>query len=178
MDTLVLSSAYEPMSQVSWQRAIGMWFAGRVEILEQYEDRIIRTVSSAIRMPAVVRFVGAVLRKYPNGRPVRFSRNNVFLRDKGRCQYCNIILDRRTFTLDHIVPACRGGKKVWENIVACCGPCNQKKGNSSLKHSKMRPRRKPYIPKYLPTGVSGNKLPSTWQRWVNNKAFYKEGNYL
>ena len=64
MDTLVLSSAYQPMSHISWQKAIGMWFAGKVEIIEFYNDRIIRTVDDILKVPAIVRFVGKVIKKY------------------------------------------------------------------------------------------------------------------
>jgi len=68
MDTLVLSSAYQPMAQVSWQKAISMWFAGRVEIVEVYENKKIKTVDEAIPVPSIVRFVGNVIKKFPFNR--------------------------------------------------------------------------------------------------------------
>ena len=64
MDTLVLSSGYEPMNKITWKKAIGLWIAGRVEIVEQYVDRFIRTVDEIFNIPAVVRFVGNVKKKY------------------------------------------------------------------------------------------------------------------
>ena len=32
-------------------------------------------------------------------------------------------------TLDHVIPRSRGGASTWENLVACCHPCNRRKGN-------------------------------------------------
>jgi 5-methylcytosine-specific restriction endonuclease McrA len=37
--------------------------------------------------------------------------------------------ERRRLTLDHVVPARRGGDSVWENVVTACAPCNLKKGD-------------------------------------------------
>jgi 5-methylcytosine-specific restriction endonuclease McrA len=42
MDTLVLSHAYEPVARVGWQRAICLLWEGKVEVIEQYEDRTVR----------------------------------------------------------------------------------------------------------------------------------------
>ena len=169
MDTLVLSSAYQPMAQVSWQKAISMWFAGRVEIVEVYEDREIKTVDEAIPVPSIVRFVGNVIKKFRYNRVIKFSRENVFIRDEGKCQYCNVELNLSNFTLDHIVPSSEGGKKVWNNIVACCRRCNQKKGNKSLKQAGMKLRRKPDVPVELVVENSrkfGRNIPRTWLDYI------------
>jgi len=138
MDTLVLSTAYQPMHHVRWQDAISMWFAGRVEIVSVYEDRFIKTVDEIFNVPSIVRFVGNVIKKFRFNRAIKFSRENVFIRDEGVCQYCSKRLNKHNFTLDHIKPASLGGKKVWHNIVACCVSCNQKKGNKSVKQAGMK----------------------------------------
>ena len=72
MDTLVLSSAYQPMSHVSWKRAISMWFAGRVEIISVYEDRFINTVDEMFNVPSIVRFVGNVIKKFKYNKTIKF----------------------------------------------------------------------------------------------------------
>ena len=54
METLVLSHAYQPVDRISWQRAVTLWATDRVQVVETYDDRLIRSVSITIRMPSVV----------------------------------------------------------------------------------------------------------------------------
>ena len=35
--------------------------------------------------------------------------------------------------MDHVVPRCKGGATSWTNVVACCNPCNNRKGFSTLR---------------------------------------------
>jgi len=44
METLVLSTGYEPLARITWQRAIQLLFLGKVEIVEEYDDRLVRSV--------------------------------------------------------------------------------------------------------------------------------------
>ena len=169
MDTLVLSSAYQPMHHVRWQDAISMWFAGRVEIVSVYEDRFIKTVDDILNVPSIVRFVGNVLKRFQFNRVVKFSRDNVFLRDEGKCQYCSKQLTKQNFTLDHIVPVSQGGKKVWQNIVTCCIACNQRKGNKSVKQAGMKLQKNPIIPKELIIGrenIFSTNTPEEWKDYL------------
>jgi 5-methylcytosine-specific restriction endonuclease McrA len=79
---------------------------------------------------------------------VRFSNHNVFIRDNGICQYCNIPLVRgakatirsgfEEFSVDHINPRARGGKSTWVNIVAACKPCNARKGDRTPEEASMK----------------------------------------
>jgi len=165
MDTLVLSSAYQPMHHVRWQDAISMWFAGRVEIVSVYEDRFIKTVDDILNVPSIVRFVGNVLKRFQFNRVVKFSRDNVFLRDEGKCQYCSKQLTKQNFTLDHIVPVSQGGKKAWQNIVTCCIACNQRKGNKSVKQAGMKLQKNPIIPKELIVGRENIFITNTPEEW-------------
>ena len=169
MDTLVLSSAYQPMHHVRWQDAISMWFAGRVEIVSVYEDRFIKTVDDILNVPSIVRFVGNVLKRFQFNRVVKFSRDNVFLRDEGKCQYCSKQLTKQNFTLDHIIPVSQGGKKVWQNIVTCCIACNQRKGNKSVKQAGMKLQKNPIIPKELIIGrenIFSTNTPEEWKDYL------------
>ena len=158
------------MAQVSWQRAMSMWWGGRVEIVEEYEDRFIHTVSRVFKVPAIVRFVGNVVCRWRRNTSLRFSRGNIFLRDNGKCQYCNVSLDQRTFTLDHILPASKGGRKTWENIVACCPSCNQRKRNRTPDEARMKLLRKPKVPKVLPFHIGKSGVPSLWHPYLKKQA--------
>ena len=169
MDTLVLSSAYQPMHHVRWQDAISMWFAGRVEIVSVYKDKFIRTVDEIFNVPSIVRFVGNVLKRFKFNRTIKFSRENVFIRDEGKCQYCSKQLNKQNFTLDHIIPVSQGGKKVWQNIVTCCIACNQKKGSKSPKRAGMKLLKTPVTPKELIVSKENkfrHNVPDEWKVYL------------
>jgi hypothetical protein len=45
-----------------------------------------------------------------------------------------------------MIPRARGGKKSFENCVACCKPCNNKKQDRTPNEARMFPHKKPYQP--------------------------------
>lgn len=168
MEVLVLSHCYEPIGRISWQRAITLWWTDKVEIIEEYEDRVIRTVSSALKVPAVVRFLKAVRKR---NRSIKFSRENVYLRDHSACAYCGRKITRREATYDHVVPRKLGGKTTWDNIVIACVPCNQRKGGRTPEQARMKLRIKPVRPKSLPpvngmTLPAGVTMPTKWKAYL------------
>ncbi len=146
MDTLVLNHAFQPLDRISWQRAITLWFLDKVEIIEEYDHRDLRSRNLTIKMPAVVRLLRSVVTG--KGRP-RFSRENVFLRDKGRCQYCRRKLTLKEATYDHVIPRSMGGPTRWDNIVICCFACNQKKGGRTPEQARMQLITEPVRPRSL-----------------------------
>ena len=50
------------------------------------------------------------------------------------CYWCGKPISRRTqtVTIDHVVPQSRGGGRSLDNLVPCCGPCNQMKDSAEL----------------------------------------------
>jgi 5-methylcytosine-specific restriction endonuclease McrA len=171
--TLVLDQGYQPHRVVTWQRAVTMLFAGKVEVVEEY-DQDIRSVSISIKMPAVVR----MLRRF-RGRAarVRFSRINVMARDKFRCQYCGTKLPMSKLSFDHVVPRSQGGKTSWDNIVTACLPCNVRKGNRAPEQAGMRLRSLPRRPVHLVALVlplRSESIPEAWQTWVYWQAPIRE----
>ena len=174
METLVLSQSYEPVARVPWQRAVMLIFQGKVEVVEEYEDRFVRSVTVAVRMPSVIRFIRG-LRKGPKG--VKFSRENVYLRDNCRCQYCGQKVSRPEATYDHVLPRAQGGKTCWENVVIACVPCNQKKGNRTPAVAKMALRSTPAKPKKLPealhlTFMFDTGMPVSWAKFLGDMAYW------
>src|SRR5256886_10001076 len=81
---------------------------------------------------------------------VKFTRNNIFERDKNPCQYCGKVFDRKDLNLDHVVPRDRGGPTSWENIVCSCIACNTLKANHTPLEVGMHLVRKPKKPKWRP----------------------------
>lgn len=53
----------------------------------------------------------------------------VWKRDGRKCFYCNRKLKYNRATMDHIEPECFGGLFEYDNLVAVCFPCNQKRAN-------------------------------------------------
>jgi 5-methylcytosine-specific restriction endonuclease McrA len=148
MDTLVISATYEPMYRVDWQRAMTLWVAGRVEVLDTHIEIVVRTVGARFALPSLIRFKTGGC-PYRGG--VRFSKENVFKRDKGRCQYCDTVVRRHEITYDHVVPRRSGGKSSWDNLVLACRSCNQSKGGRTPAQAGMRLKASPREPRSLPT---------------------------
>lgn len=175
MDTLVLNAAYQPVARVSWQKAFTLVFTGRAEVVETYADRVIRSAREIFPMPSIVRFVRMVTTYFRRG--VRFNRRNVYLRDKGRCQYCGHRVPSNDFNFEHVVPKAQGGRTTWENIVVACHPCNQRKGNRTPEQAGMRLLSKPRRPKSLP-GMGRAQLawhagmPSTWKDYLQTVRYW------
>ena len=174
METLVLNPGYEPVARVPWQRAITLLFLGKVEVVEEYEDKEIRAVTFIVKMPSVVRMLRA-LRGGKRG--VKFSRQNVYLRDGGKCQYCGRAVRRTELTYDHVLPRALGGRTTWENIVTACVACNQMKGGRTPEQAGMKLRSLPVKPKKLPDAIRltftfRKGMPETWKTWLRSYAYW------
>ena len=145
MSTLMLNAdgapvSWLPLSVISWEEAIKYMVLDKAAVLDFYEDRVVRSANWSTRVPAVM-----MLHEYEKRKTtVRYSKGNVFLRDKFSCQYCGSKVTRASATLDHVLPISHGGKTTFENTVTACGPCNAQKGNNK----KIKPKVKPYRPNY------------------------------
>lgn len=153
---LVLNADYRPLSYLplslwSWQDAIKAAYLDRVTIIAEY-DREVHSPSTTIRIPSVV-----VLKDYIKpARSTAFTRFNLFLRDEFTCQYCG---SKGEMTFDHVIPRAKGGKTIWENVVAACGQCNLRKGSKLLQQTNMHLRRAPLRPSPEALRNSGRKFP-------------------
>ncbi len=165
MEVLVLGQSYEPIERIGWRRAMVLWAAGRVEILETWEGRTIRTPRLELPMPSVVRYLRS-RRRFPAA--ARLSRETIYLRDRGVCQYCQRPVTRREGTYDHIIPKSRGGETRWDNIVLACRPCNQRKADRTPSEADMsltQPTRVPLGSWQLLVGHR-DALPPAWRPYL------------
>ena len=173
METLVLDTSYQPMARVSWQRAVTLLFLGKIEVVEEYDDREIRSTTVVIKMPSVIRFLRKITRKK---KKIKFSRENVYARDNGKCQYCQKRITRADATYDHVVPRSKGGKTTWDNIVISCVKCNQDKGGRTPGQAGMKLKVKPIRPKKLPeshvTIMWRKGDPNTWKTWLRSYSYW------
>ena len=174
---LVLNRSYQPVHVTSVRRAFGLLYQGVAKAIdEQYrlyefadwaalstaEHDHISTVSRTIRVPRVV--VLSAFDHLPRGK-VRFSRLNIYARDKDTCQYCGQQLNRSELNLDHVVPRSQGGKTSWENVVCSCVPCNLKKGGRTPEQAGLKLLNKPTRPRWTPFFRGAAKRP-TYREWL------------
>src|SRR6202042_348504 len=125
---LVLNASYEPINVCAARRALVLVLKG-VAMTEEENGHFLHSARVAMRLPSVIRLLE--YRRIPH-QSRALSRKNILLRDRNTCQYCGTILASGELTLDHVIPRSRGGLSTWENLVACCHPCNRRKGNKML----------------------------------------------
>ncbi|KAG0590535.1 hypothetical protein KC19_1G107100 [Ceratodon purpureus] len=178
---LVLDLSYRPVNVVNWKRALCLEILEKADVLEYYDQAILST-QRAYYLPAVLRVSSFV--HTPKNKKVKLTlnRNNIFLRDKFRCQYCN--KRGEDLTIDHVLAASRGGGWEWENLVTACASCNVKKGDKSLEECRMKLLKPPREPKELDSmdlppnyrtfrSLHRNKgTPTEWLDYLPNKPFH------
>jgi 5-methylcytosine-specific restriction endonuclease McrA len=140
---LVLNKDYQPLRICSVHRSIKLLFLDKAELVHDYPERKLRTVSEEYAYPSVIR-----LRRYINipYKSIVLSRFNIMKRDSKECQYCG---SSQNLTIDHVIPRSRGGKDTWENLVTACDRCNVQKGDRTPKEAEMPLRQKPYRPIHI-----------------------------
>ena len=136
---LVLNASYEPINICAARRAIVLVLKG-VATAEEQSHVTIRSAVQAVRLPSVIRLIG--YRRIPH-QTRALSRKNILIRDRFTCQYCLRTLPSGELTLDHVVPRSRLGETAWENLVACCHDCNNRKGSLTPEEAGMRLARQP-----------------------------------
>lgn len=138
---VLLNGDYTFLGLVDWKKAMSLMVAEKVRVVK-FSDRVIQGVNHAFRVPAIAVLI-KVVRSVYRGR-VPFSRRNVLLRDRHACAYCG--KRAKIITMDHVIPRSRGGKSDFDNCVACCWACNQKKGARLPSEAGMSLRRRPWQP--------------------------------
>lgn len=156
---LVVNSLYQAVQITGAHRAFRLFYAGRARAVDRdfatYDfenwcdlpagaaDEVIRTPSRAIRIPRVIQLLH--YDRLPR-REVRFTRRNIFFRDRNRCQYCGRVYAQKRLNLDHVVPLSRGGRSSWDNVVCACIECNSRKGSRTPEEAGMHLVRAPRRP--------------------------------
>lgn len=185
---LVLNRLWQAVHVCSVRRALTLLFEGSAQVVfgagdgdfrtldfQQWRDlsaadpeadSSVGTVSFRIRVPRVILLMG--FDRFPK-KEVKFTRHNLFERDRNTCQYCGKVFDRRDLNLDHVIPRDRGGPTTWENIVCSCIPCNTRKANRTPAEAHMHLVRKPKRPKWRPfVQVSfGASIHDSWRHFLD-----------
>jgi 5-methylcytosine-specific restriction endonuclease McrA len=136
---LVLNASYEPINICAARRALVLILKG-VASAEETAPFQVHSARQALKVPSVIRLLE--YRRIPH-QTRALSRKNILMRDRYTCQYCQRSLPSGEMTLDHVIPRSRHGETAWENLVACCHPCNNKKGNRTPEEAGMKLMRQP-----------------------------------
>ena len=164
---LVLNRLWQAINVCTAERALTLLYSGHAQVVcendgnfntfsfpqwcdfsDQYDgDEVVNTISLRIRIPRVILLL--FFDRLPN-KEVKFTRHNVFERDKNTCQYCGHKFDRKDLNIDHVVPRHRGGLTTWTNVVCSCVDCNRRKGSRSPEEARMHLIRKPKKPRWRP----------------------------
>ena len=132
---LVLNSSYEPINVCAARRALVLVLKGVASAEEHAAHAHVHSARQAMPVPSVIRLLE--YRRIPM-QARSLSRKNIMMRDRYTCQYCHRTFSTSELTLDHVIPRSRAGETTWENLVACCHPCNNKKGNRTPDEAGMR----------------------------------------
>jgi 5-methylcytosine-specific restriction endonuclease McrA len=159
---LVLNRSYLPIHVTTVRRAFSLIYQGTaLAVNGEYEtfdfhawrrlsarsDDGVGTPGGKIRLPRVIVLLG--YDRVPR-RHVRYSRLNIFARDKFTCQYCGQKPHRSQLNLDHVIPRSLGGRTTWENVVCSCVDCNRQKGGRTPAQARLRLIRQPVRPRWTP----------------------------
>src|SRR5246500_1705078 len=136
---LVLNASYEPINICGARRALVLVLKG-VASAEEESTQAIHSARAALRLPSVIRLLE--YRRIPH-QTRALSRKNILMRDRYTCQYCHRTLPSAELTLNHVIPRSRAGESAWENLVACCHPCNNRKGSRTPEEAGMKLARQP-----------------------------------
>jgi 5-methylcytosine-specific restriction endonuclease McrA len=139
MPVLVLNASYEPINVCAARRAIVLVLKG-VASAEEISGHTVHAARRGFRLPSVIRLLE--YRRIPH-QTRALSRKNILMRDRYTCQYCHRTLPSGELTLDHVLPRSRSGDSTWENLVACCHSCNNRKGGRTPEEAGMRLMRQP-----------------------------------
>ena len=158
--TLKLDASWRPIEVIDAFKGVSMVYGGRARPLEWYDTGPHPT----LRYPSVI-----VLKSYVHKRQFTMTcnRKNVVWRDQNTCQYCGGFFSFKDLTMDHVLPQYHGGKKTWDNIVACCKKCNGKKGHKKLEEISMNLLTKPKKPAITIRDYYRQiEFPETWDKYI------------
>lgn len=180
MNVLLLNIDYTPLRIIPWTRAMEGIVSDKLEIVEVYPDKVIRSQSQEWPWPAVIRNKSRFLNQ-----KIRLTKVALYARDGHTCQYCGKIpmrgqkIDKSELSIDHVIPRAKsiGGRvqdqnkswvllNSWENLVTACKRCNGLKSDGDM----MKPIKLPKAPNPKEIGKMIHVLhpghPHIWNSWL------------
>lgn len=160
--SLVLNATFEPLGVVAARRAVVLILKDKADVLVS-NGIVFHSERLEIPAPTVVK-LRSFVRVPPRARTA-LTRRAVFARDDWVCQYCGAGAEN----VDHVIPRSKGGEHAWENVVASCRRCNQRKENRMAHEVGLRLRTKPRAPR---DGLllSLGRLEPEWETYLPRSA--------
>ena len=163
MMALKLDASFRPIEVIDALEALVMCIIGKATPVETYDTKI-NSPSKSFELPAVIVLKNIVKFRFTT---IACNRINIVWRDNNQCQYCGNYFSTDKLTMDHVIPKSRSGKNTWENLVAACKKCNQKKGSRTPQESGMIPLKKPIRPKAnILRTVKKNQISDLWKNYL------------
>ena len=135
---------------------------GKAELIADNQKKKIHSTNTSLAWPSVIRLNNFIRLPY---KKIILTRRNILKRDGHKCAYCGRA--DLPLTIDHIVPKSKGGDESWENLVAACLPCNNKKGDRTLEEARMNLKVKPYTPNHIMFIKSTvGRMEDTWKPFL------------
>jgi hypothetical protein len=182
---LTLNRVWQPIATVVVRQAMTLVFRGRARIVEPetyqlfdwpqwlekavpadthvVEHDYIRTAHLQVRKPEVItlaKFAG-----FPNV-GVPYSRRGIYERDNSQCQFCGVFVHKRAMTIDHVLPASRGGGTGWLNCVLACNRCNHVKGDRTPAEAGLTLLQRPWQPTRDQLILGGVNMQECWKPFL------------
>jgi len=158
---LLLNQGYMPLQPISWRKAVCLCIGReKAEVITEWRD----TKSIAFNA-AVVRLIGPSPDPFKIFQKQKFTKKNLFFRDRFECQYCMIKMTMSNGTIDHVIPKSQGGKNTYLNCVAACKKCNLKKDNRTPAQANM-PLNKQLRHPNMYDKFNSITIPKEWRNFI------------
>lgn len=148
---LRLNMAGQPIEWLTWKESVCMysrglvaWSLGGVVRMVKGGKSRISGKQSILHVPSIIACDGERLAPMRTHPPL--TNLSLFQRDNFQCMYCGFHFGVEQLSRDHVHPLSRNGQDKWENVVAACKRCNQRKGNFLLSEIHMPLLALPYRP--------------------------------
>lgn len=143
MKALVLNKSWIPVSYMDYRKAVCKYYRALKGDLQHVRFLAFDT-HNGTTVPVLIQVDFSFFRKQPK---TYGSNKEIFIRDQYLCQYCGCECHKPT--VDHVIPASRGGASTFANLVTCCYDCNQRKADRTPEEAGMQLRNQPRTP-WLP----------------------------
>ena len=163
---LLLNASEEVIAFIGWQRAATLLVSGKAVRPYNYDHAFsVRTSKGEFMVPAALILVEYV--RIPHRRAY-VTKKNVLRRDGYACQYCGCKVSKSSGTIDHVLPASRGGKGEWTNLVAACLRCNNRKADRTPSEAGMKLKTTPKPPEIdlVHLRAVDHRNETLWERWL------------
>lgn len=135
---------------------------GKAELVINDERKYLHSITRSFPWPSVIRLNSFIRVPY---KKIILTRKNILRRDSHKCIYCG--RGDLPLTVDHVVPKARGGEDNWDNLVAACLKCNNKKGDRTPEEAGMKLKTKPYAPSHIMfIRHSAGRMDESWKPYL------------